>query len=371
MKYKIAVFEGDGVGPSLVQEGMKIVEKAAELDKFEVEWQKFYVNADSYLETKELLNEKTLKEIKSNCSAILCGTFGDSRVETGILEKGIPGAIRNYFDQYIALRHIRLLPGVESKIVNKSHNEINFTILRENSEDFAVGLSFKPSGKAKNTLDVAKGSYKVRLSSGKSNDLAYQVGILSKKGCERFIKFAFEYSKRKNSRLTFVDKANDLEYYHYMRDVAIRMGKDYGIEHNFEVIDNTLAYLLRQPEKYQVIAAPSIIGGILSDLGTTMQGGIGFGARSNINPDSISMFEPIHGSATKLKDQNIINPIATIWACAMMLDIIGQEKSASLILKSIEYVLKDGRTRTVDLDGNNSTQEMGEAIKDKVVELHD
>ena len=373
MKYKIAVFEGDGVGPSLVNEGIKLIEKSAELDKFEVEFQKFSHNAEHYLETKELLDEKSLKEIKAGCNAVYCGTFGDPRVETGILEKGIPGAIRAFFDQFVCLRHIRLLPGVESHIAGKTHNEINFTVLRENSEDFSVGLSYKPNGKPKSTLDAAKGNYKVRLSAEKNNELAYQVGVLSKKGCERFARFAFEYAKKKNkNKVTFVDKANVLDYYHYLREIASKIGNGYkDIEHNFEVIDSTMMHLIRQPERYQIIAAPGMIGDILSDLGTVLQGGIGFGARANINPDGISMFEPIHGSAVKLKDQNIVNPIATILAASMMLDTIGQEKSASLILKSIEYVLKEGRTRTADLDGNNSTQEMGESIKDKMVELHD
>src|SRR3989338_7254423 len=126
MKYKIAVFEGDGVGPSLVNEGIKLIEKSAELDKFEVEFQKFSHNAEHYLETKELLDEKSLKEIKAGCNAVYCGTFGDPRVETGILEKGIPGAIRAFFDQFVCLRHIRLLPGVESHIAGKTHDEINF-----------------------------------------------------------------------------------------------------------------------------------------------------------------------------------------------------------------------------------------------------
>lgn len=129
--------------------------------------------------------------------------------------------------------------------------------------------------------------------------------------------------------------------------------------------------LLRQPEKYQVIVAPNLFGDILSDLGTSMQGGLAFGARGNINPDGISMFEPIHGCAPKLRNQGIVNPIATIWAGALMLENIAQKKSSDLILKSIETVLKDGRTRTQDLGGNNTTSEMADAIVDKLIELHD
>ena len=170
----------------------------------------------------------------------------------------------------------------------------------------------------------------------------------------------------------FVDKANKMEYYDFWRECIDKAAKEHqGIDYGFELIDATVMNFIRQPEKYDVIAAPNMFGDILSDLGTMLQGGLAFGARGNINPQGISMFEPVHGCASKLKDKGIVNPIATIWAGALMLDTIGQQKSSDLVIKAIESVLKDGRTRTQDLDGNNSTSEMGDAILEKFVELHD
>ncbi len=373
MKYKIAVFPGDGVGPELIHEGIKVINKAAELDKFDLEWVRYPHGAEHYFETKEALNEKTLREIKNNCSAIYCGTFDNSIV--GI--NGISTSIKTYFDQFVSLRPIKLMPGVECPLANKSHDEINFTIIRENTEDFYIGAGGRAKNeKNKHVIDINKATCRIKFGlniEAKGSEIAYQIGILSRKGCERIIKYAFEYAKRKNNKkIVAIDKANVINLYSFWRENFDRIAKEYpGIEHEFNLIDAAVMNFIRQPEKYEVIVAPNMFGDILSDLGTMLQGGLLFAAQANINPESISMFEPIHGSAPKLKDKGIINPIATIWAGALMLDSISQEKSCDLIIKAIESVLKDGRTRTQDLDGNNTTSEMADAIVDKLIELHD
>lgn len=374
MKYKFAVFPGDGVGPELIKEGIKLIEKAAELDKFNVEWIEYPHGTEHYLETKESLTERTLKDIKNSCNAIYCGTFDNS--VTGI-NNAISTLIRNYFDQFVSLRPIELLPGVESPLAFKSHNEINFVVIRENTEDFYVGAGGKTkNGKNKHQLDINKNTCKVRFGLNietKGSEIAYQIGILSKKGCERVIKYAFEYAKTKNKKkIIAIDKANTIGLYNFWRENFERIAKEYsGIEYEFNLIDTAVMNFIRQPERYEVIVAPNMFGDILSDLGAMIQGGLSFAAQGNINPEGISMFEPVHGSAAKLKGQGIVNPIATIWAGALMLDNIGQQKSCDLIIKSIEGILKDGRTKTQDLDGNNTTSEMGDAILDKFIELHD
>ena len=160
--------------------------------------------------------------------------------------------------------------------------------------------------------------------------------------------------------------------YNFWRENFEKIAKEYSsIEYEFNLIDAAVMNFIRQPEKYEIIVAPNMFGSILSDLGTVLQGGLAFAAQGNINPEGISMFEPIHGSAPKLKGQGIVNPIATIWAGALMLDNIGHHKSHDLIIKAIESVLKDGRARTQDLGGNNTTSEMADAIVDKLIELHD
>ncbi len=373
MKYKIAVFSGDGVGPELINEGLKVIEKAAELDKFEIEWIRYPYGADHYNDTRELLNEKNLKDIKKNCNAIYCGTFDNSIKKIN----DIKNFIRTYFDQFACLRPIRLLPGVESIIAGKTSNEIDFVIIRESTEDFYAGGSERiKNGKNKHQLDINTKTYKIKFGldiEAKGSEIAYQIGILSRKGCERIIKYAFEYAKSKNKKkITAIDKSNMLEFYNFWRESVNKISKEYpDIECEFELVDSAVMNFIRQPEKYEVILAPNMFGDILSDLGTVMQGNLAFAFRGNINPDEISMFEPAHGSAPQLKDKGVVNPIATISAGALMLETIGQQKSSDLIIKAIEAVLKEGKIRTIDLNGNNSTSEIGDAIKDKLVEIHD
>lgn len=371
MKYKIAVFPGDGVGPELVKEGIKIIEKAAELDKFEIELVEYLYGGEHYLESNSFLDGKALKDIKNNCNAIYCGTFDNFVKEAN----GIATTIRSYFDQFASLRPVKLLPNVESTLTGKTHEEIDFVIIRENTEDFYVGASGKSKSGNRQQFDINNSAFKAKfgLSIEAKSEIAYQIGVLSKKGCERIMRFAFEYAKTKNKKkLAFIDKANILGYYNFWREIAERISKEYSsIEYEFNLIDTAVMQFIRQPEKYEVVVAPNMFGDILSDLGAMIQGGLSFAARGNINPNGISMFEPVHGSASTLKGQGIVNPIATIWAGALMLDAIGQQKSSELIVKAIESVLKEGRTRTQDLGGNNSTSEMGDAILDKLIEVHD
>lgn len=376
MRYKVAVFPGDGVGPELIDEGMKVIDKAAELDKFEIEWVRYLYSAEYYLETKELLSAKALKEIKNSYHGIYCGTFDSFRAEDS-KTNDIAGTIRDYFDQFIILRPIRLLPSVESILAHKSKNEIDFVIIRENSEDFYVGAAGRAkNGKNSHQIEMLSSAFKAKFDINidtKGNELAYQIGVLSKKGCERAVRYSFEYAKRKNcKKITFIDKANLLDYYNFWRENIENIRRQFAeIEYEFTIVDAAVINFIRQPEKYKIVVAPNMFGDILSDLGTMLQGGLSFAAQANINPGGVSMFEPIHGSAPKLKGQGIVNPIATIWAGALMLENIGQQKSGDLIVKAIDCVLKDGKTRTQDLDGNNTTSEMTEAIIDKLIEIHE
>lgn len=376
MKYKIAVFPGDGVGPELISEGMRVLEKSAELGKFDIEWAKYPYGAEHYLETKEALSEGKLKEIKSSCSAIYCGTFNNSQ-NAGFIGKGISGSIKTYFDQCISLRPVKLLPGIESPLSGKSCNEIDFAVIRETTEDFYAGRGeIARNGKNKHSIDIRKGAFRIKFGldiEAKGSETAYQISILSRKGCERAIRYAFEYAKRKNKKkVVSVDKANITNYYNLWRETANKIAKEYPeVECELSLIDAAVMDIVRQPENFEVIIAPNLFGDILSDLGTVIQGGLAFAAQGNISPDGISMFEPIHGSAPKLKGLGIVNPVATIWAGALMLDTIGQQKSADLIIKAMGSVLKEGRTRTQDLGGSNTTSEMGDAIVDRFIELHD
>lgn len=372
--YKIALIPGDGIGPEVIDEGKKVIDAVCEKENFDIKWKRYLFGADHYLETKELLPEDSLKEIEK-MDAIYLGALGDPRIEPGILEKGILLALRFYFDEFVNLRPIRLLEGVECPLKNKSPGDIDFSVVRENTEDFYVGIGgYVPKGRSNQVLEVKRSIYYVKFNldiEADRDELTYQIGVLSRKGCERVIRYAFELArKKKKNRITAVDKANVLtNVYGFWRKIFLEVARDYPeIETEFNFVDAITMWFIKQPEWYQVVVTPNMFGDIITDLGAMIQGGLGLAPGGNINPDGVSMFEPIHGSAPKYKGMNRANPIATIWAGAMMLEEIGEERASQDIVKAIEDVLKEGKVMTKDLSGNSTTSEMGDAIVEKLKE---
>ena len=370
--HRIALLPGDGIGPEIITEGKKVIDAVAEKEKFNVKWTHYPFGADYYLATKELLNEDALKEM-GKMDAIYLGALGDPRVQPGILEKGVLLALRFYFDEYVNLRPIKLLEGVECPLKNKTPKDIDFHVVRENTEDFYVGIGGAiPKGKSKQLLEVKRTLYNVKFNldiEADGDELAYQIGVLSTKGSRRVIKYAFELAKKKKkNRVTAVDKANVLSnIYSLWRKVFEEVKKDYpGMETEYNFVDAITMWFVKQPEYYQVVVAPNMFGDIITDLGAMIQGGLGLAPGGNINPDGISMFEPIHGSAPKYKGMNRANPIATIWAGALMMDEIGEEKASQDIVKAIEEVIKEGKVRTKDMGGTATTSGMGDAIVKKL-----
>ncbi|MBW2983626.1 3-isopropylmalate dehydrogenase [Candidatus Woesearchaeota archaeon] len=373
MKYKIAKIPGDGIGPEIVREGVKVIDAVSELNNFEIDWIEYDNGAEKYLKTKELISEDTLKEIKNTCKAIYLGALGDPRCKPGVLEKGILLKTRFYFDQFVNLRPIKLLEGVWCPLKDKGPADINFDVVRENTEDFYVGIGNKVKpGKNKQELEVLRSLYKIKFGldiESEGSEIAYQIGVLSKKGSERVIKYAFELAKKKKkNKVTAVDKANVLsDVYNFWREIVEKVSKQYPrIQHEFNFVDAITMWFVKNPEWYQVVVTPNMFGDIITDLGAMIQGGLGLAPGGNINPGGISMFEPIHGSAPKYKGMNVANPLATIWAGAMMLDEIGQPKAAKQIVDAIEKVLKQGKVKTKDLGGKASTSDMGDAVVAKI-----
>ena len=373
--YKIALMPGDGIGPEIIAEGVKVIDKASDLNNFKIDWTTYDNGAEKYLKTKELITEDTLKEIKQTCKAIYLGALGDPRVKPGIIEKGILLKTRFYFDQFINLRPIKLLEGVDCPLKNKTPKDINFDVVRENTEDFYVGIGNRTKiGKTKQELEVLRSLYKVKFNldvDTQGSEIAYQIGVLSKKGAERAIKYAFELAKKKNANTVHsVDKANVLGLYSLWRESVEKISKSYSnIGHEFMFVDAVTMWFVKNPEWFNVVVTPNMFGDIITDLGAMIQGGLGLAPGGNINPGGISMFEPIHGSAPKYKGKNIANPLATIWAGAMMLDEIGEEKSGKLIVNAIEAVVKEGKVKTKDMNGKNKTTDMGDAVAKKAEEL--
>ncbi|MBU0615729.1 MAG: isocitrate/isopropylmalate dehydrogenase family protein [Nanoarchaeota archaeon] len=373
--YKIAKMPGDGIGPEIVAEGVKVIEKVAELKGFNVDWVNYDNGADKYLETGELITEDTLKEIKDTCKAIYLGALGDPRCKPGILEKGILLKTRFYFDQYVNLRPIKLLEGVDCPLKGKGPKDIDFTVIRENTEDFYVGIGGRANaGKSKGHLEVIRDMWKVKfdLDIENTDEIAYQIGVMSKNGADRVIKYGYDLAKKQNVETAyFVDKANVLsDIYSFWRERVVEIGKQYpGITPEYMFVDAITMWFVKNPEWFKVVTTPNMFGDIITDLGAMIQGGLGLAPGGNINPKGVSMFEPIHGSAPKYKGMNRANPLATIWAGAMMLDEVGQGPAHDLIVNAIQGVIMDGKVKTKDLGGNNTCSDMGDAVAKKVEEL--
>ncbi len=375
MLYKIPVIPGDGVGPEIIEEGKKVIEAVTDLEGFDVEWITYNFGGARYLESGKLIDEDDLKEL-GQYKSIYLGALGDPRVEPGVLELGILLKLRFYFDQYVNLRPIKLLEGVWTPIKDKGPEDIDFVIVRENTEDFYIGLGGRFKGKSsKAHLELLRDMYEVKFDleiESSSEEIGYQIGVISREGAERVIDYTFKLAERKNmGHVTGIDKANVLnEMYGLWREVFVDVAARYpSIETEFNFVDAATMWFVKNPEWFQAVVAPNLFGDIITDLGAMIQGGLGLAPGGNINPDGTSMFEPIHGSAPKYTGKNVVNPIATIWAGAMLLEELGEETAADRIITGVKDVLKEGKVRTYDLGGSSKTSDVGDEIVRKIKEV--
>jgi len=363
--YRIAAIGGDGIGPEIVAEGKKVLEAAGEKHGFDIQWTDFDIGADRYLAEKKLLTDDDLAELKT-FKAIYFGAIGDERVKPGILEKGILLALRFHFDLYVNLRPIRLLEGVETPLANKGPKDIDFVVVRENTEDFYVGIGSRFKKHQKTELDVVRDLYHVKFCLDVKTDadeLAYQIGVITREGAARVQEYAFDLAMQRKKKLTSVDKANVLsDVYGLWRDVFLDTAKRYPEVHTeFNFVDAVTMWFVKNPEWFDVVVTPNMFGDIITDLGAMIQGGLGLAPGGNINPKGTSMFEPIHGSAPKYRGQGVANPIATIWAGSLLLDHLGEHEAAAAVVKAIEQSIRDGVV-TRDLGGSAGTAKAGSYI---------
>lgn len=367
MNYKVPVIPGDGIGPEIIAEGKKVLEAAGEKHNFSIDWIEFSLGAENYLTTGELVSEETLKEL-SNYRAIYLGAIGDPRIKPGILEKGVLLAMRFYFDQYVNLRPVKLLEGVWTPLKDKGPKDIDFVVVRENTEDFYIGIGSRAkAGHSHADFEVKRALYNIKFGldiDSDSEEIGFQIGEVSKEGCRRVIKYAFELTMRRRHQLSSVDKANVLsDIYGFWREIFLDVASGYpSVKTDFNFVDAITMWFVKNPEWFDVIVAPNMFGDIITDLGAMIQGGLGLAPGANLNPEGTSMFEPIHGSAPKYKGQNKVNPIATIWAGALLLDHLGEPKAAEDIVRAIERNLFEGRIKTYDLGGSSKTSEVGTEI---------
>jgi isocitrate/isopropylmalate dehydrogenase len=366
-RYKIPTIAGDGVGPEVMAEGKKVLQSAGEKYGFDVEWKDYPHGAEHYLKTGELISEDALKEL-SNYPAIYLGSVGDARVPPGVLERGVLFALRFYFDQYINLRPIRLLEGVETPIRDKGPDDINYVVVRENSEDLYIGVGGRARrGSVRREGEVIRNLYSVKFGldiDSDSDEIAYQVGLISAEGTRRVMRYAFDLAARRREHVSSVDKMNAMtEIYGFWREIFAEIAADYpNVKTDYNLVDAMTMWLVKNPEWFDVVVAPNLFGDIITDLGAMVQGGLGLAPGGNINPDGTSMFEPIHGSAPKYKGLNKVNPIATIWAGAMLLDSLGESQASSGVLSAIECNLRAHKVRTFDLGGHATTSDVGNDI---------
>ncbi len=367
MKYTVPVIPGDGIGPEIIAEGCKVLEAAADKYNFSLDWKEYSLGAEHYLKTGELVTEETLKEL-SKYRALFLGAIGDPRVRPGILEKGVLLTMRFYFDQYVNLRPVKLLEGVWTPLKDKTPKDIDFVVVRENTEDFYIGIGSRARrGSSHADFEIRRSLYSVKFGldiESDSEEIGYQIGEVSREGCQRVIKYAFDLAMKRRRQLSSVDKANVLsDIYGFWREVFLDVAAGYPqVKHDFNFVDAITMWFVKNPEWFDVVVAPNMFGDIITDLGAMIQGGLGLAPGANLNPEGTSMFEPIHGSAPKYKGQNKVNPVATIWSGALLLEHLGQPQAASDIVNAIERNLREGRIKTYDLGGSSTTSEVGSEI---------
>ncbi|MGO9016445.1 MAG: 3-isopropylmalate dehydrogenase [Dissulfurispiraceae bacterium] len=348
--YTIAVIGGDGTGPEVIAEGLKVLNSAARKYNFKLDYMHFDFGGERYLRTGELLPEGIFDELRK-FDAIYLGAIGHPDVQPGILEKGILLTMRFELDQYINLRPVKLFPGVDCPLKDKGPKDIDFVVVRENTEGLYTGAGGV-------------------LKKGTPDEVATQVSINTRKGVERCIRFAFEYTKKRNkdNKLTLCGKTNVLTYASGLWARAFsEVAKDYpGVKTDYAHVDAITMWFVKNPEWFDVIVTDNLFGDIITDLGAMIQGGLGIAAGGNINPEGVSMFEPMGGSAPKYKGKNVINPLAAICSGAMMLDHLGQESAAMAIEKAIMELTS---TKIKDLAAGKtgySTTQIGDMVADIV-----
>lgn len=323
--YDIGVIPGDGTGPEVVAEGLKVLHAASEKFGFTLQYTNYDLGGERYLRTGEVLPDSVLSQLKGH-RAIFLGAIGHPDVPPGILEKGILLRARFELDQYINLRPVRLYEGVDTPLKNKGPAEIDFVVVRENTEGLYTG-----SGGT--------------LKKGTPDEIAIQESINTRKGVERCIRYAFEYTKKRNKRkkLTLCGKTNVLTYaFNLWERTFYEVAKEYPeITTDYAHVDATCMWMVKNPEWFDVIVTDNMFGDIITDLGAMIQGGLGIAAGGNLNPEGVSMFEPMGGSAPKYTGKNVINPLAAICAAGMMLDFLGETEAWNAIEGAVMRALKN------------------------------
>ena len=344
--YKIAVIPGDGTGPEVVREGLKVADAAAAKFGFKLEKVNYDLGGERYLKTGETLPESVVKELKT-FNSIFLGAIGDPRVKPGILEKGVLLRLRFELDQYINLRPVVLYDARYCPLKDKKETDIDFVVVRENTEGLYCGA----------------GGF---LRKDTEHEVAIQESINSYKGVERCLRFAFELAQKRGKRktLTLCGKTNVLTFaFDLWERTFYKVAQKYpDVKTEYAHVDATCMWMVKNPEWFDVVVTDNMFGDIITDLGAMIQGGMGIAAGGNLNPEGVSMFEPIGGSAPKYTGQNVINPLAAICAAGMMLHYLGEEKSAQAVEGSVKKIVREKLQSLSAGKMGYSTTEVGDLV---------
>jgi 3-isopropylmalate dehydrogenase len=343
---RIAVIPGDGTGPEVIREALKALDAASQKAGFSTEKVYFDLGGERYMRTGEILPEGALDDL-GKFDAILLGAIGHPDVKPGILEKGLLLQLRFKLDQYVNLRPVILYSGVETPLKDKGPDDINFVVVRENTEGLYAGA----------------GGF---LRKDTPHEVAVQESINTRFGAERCIRFAFDFCRKRNYRkkLTLCGKTNVLTYAFDLWQRAFNdVAKEYpDVQTDYAHVDAICMWMIKNPEWFDVIVTDNMFGDIITDLGAMIQGGMGIAAGGNINPNGVSMFEPIGGSAPKYTGLNIINPVAAIAAAQMMLEHLGETGAAGLIENAIKRVVSSDLKSLSAGHMGYSTTEVGDLV---------
>jgi 3-isopropylmalate dehydrogenase len=352
--HKIAVIPGDGTGPEVTAEAVKVLKAAAAKFDFKVELTEFDFGGERYKRTGELLPDSAVEELRK-FDAILLGAIGHPDVAPGILEKGILLKARFALDQYINLRPVKLFPGVDTPIKGKGPNDIDFFVVRENTGDLYTGV----------------GGFSMK---GTPHEVAVQTAVYNRFQVDRCLRYAFNYARKhgkkargksNNNTLALCGKTNVLTYVYDLWERAFHeMGqKEFPeIVREYYHVDATCMWFVKNPEWFDVIVTGNMFGDIITDLGAMIQGGMGIAAGGNLNPEGVSMFEPIGGSAPKYTGQGVINPLAAICAMQMMLMTLGEDKAAAAVEESVMFVTANKLKSLAAGRMGYSTSEVGDLV---------
>ena len=348
-EYKIAVIPGDGIGNEVMEEGLKVLNKVSSLyGNVVFKYDHFDWGCEYYLKHGKMMDDNGL-EILKKYDAILLGAVGYPGVPDHISLRELLLKIRQGFNQYINLRPVKLLPNIECPIKNKNCDDIDMIFVRENKEGEYAGIG---------------GIF----NEGMEDEVAIQTAVFTRKNTEKVMKYAFELAKKRNkfNKVTIVTKSNALNFSMVFWDKLFKESSAKYPEVNTESyhVDAISMFMIQKPEIFDVIVASNLFGDILTDLGSVLQGGLGFAAGANINPEKEypSMFEPVHGSAPDIAGKGLANPIAMIWTVQMMLEFLEQTELSSNLMDGINEILKNKERLTKDLGGKASTSEVGDFI---------